>query len=112
MVETTVMTESTDEFIDTSEKIEILSTDDLKIKTIGELLSNDSSRVILNLISSQEMTASEISNKTQMSLELVRYHLQKMLDIGTVNISKTEKNTREQTLVPMSAFSTVSFCGL
>lgn len=88
--------DSFDDTLTKSDKIEILSTDDLKIKAIGELLSNDSSRMILNLISSQEMTASEISNKTHLSLELVRYHLQKMLDADIVNISKTEKNTREQ----------------
>lgn len=92
------MTESSDGLANISDKIEILSTDDLKIKALGELLNNDSSRAILNLISSQEMTASEVANKTGMSLELARYHLQKMIDSGVVNISKVEKNTREQSM--------------
>lgn len=79
-----------------SDKIEILSTDDEKIKFLGELLTNDSSRAILNLIFEQDMTALDIAKKTGLSLELVRYHIQKMLDIGMAKISKTEKNTREQ----------------
>lgn len=79
-----------------SEKIEILSTNDEKIKLLGELLTNDSSRAILNLIFEQDMTALDIAKKTGLSLELVRYHIQKMLDIGMTNISKIEKNTREQ----------------
>lgn len=92
------MTEPLGDLANISDKIEILSTDDLKIKVLGELLSNDSSRTILNLIASQEMTASEVANKTGMSLELARYHLQKMVDSGVVNISKVEKNTREQSM--------------
>jgi DNA-binding transcriptional ArsR family regulator len=79
-----------------SEKIEILSTDDDKIKLIGDLFSSDSSRKILNLLYEKELAASEIANKTKMSLELVRHHIQKMQKIGLVYVSKTQKNSREQ----------------
>ena len=80
----------------TIHKIEILSTDDAKIKTFGELISNDSSRTIFNMIFDHEMTALEIANKAGMSLELVRYHVQKMLEVGIVDVSKIGKTTREQ----------------
>lgn len=78
------------------ERIDILSTDEEKIKSLGELLSSEAGRKILNLIFIQEMSASEISNKTEMSLERVRYHLQKMLNIGIVEISRMIKNSRSQ----------------
>lgn len=79
-----------------NDSFEILSTNDEKIKKFGELLSNDNSRKILNLIYEKEMTSLEIAQKTGSSLELVRYHIQKMVEIGIVQISKTEKSSKEQ----------------
>lgn len=79
-----------------SEKIEIFSTDDLRLKSLGELLSCETSRKILNLIFDQELTALQIAEKTSLSLELTRYHLKKMVDFGLVTITKIEKSTREQ----------------
>lgn len=81
---------------DDKSTIEILSTNNDKIKQFGELLSNDTGRQILNLIYEQEMTAREISIKTGFSLELVRYHLQKMIEIGVVQVSKIGKSSKEQ----------------
>lgn len=82
--------------INNIERIDILSTDEEKIKSLGEILSSEAGRKVLNLIFIQEMSASEIANKTEMSLERVRYHLQKMQDIGIVEISKVIKNSRSQ----------------
>ena len=77
-----------------NDKIEILSTDDDKIKAVGELLSSDSSRAILKLLFNDQMTANQIAQKTETSLPLVMYHLKKMQDAGIVKISSTEKNTK------------------
>lgn len=90
------MSDSDDKLLDTSEKIEILSIDDDKLKLFGDLFSSKSSRKILNILYNNEMAASEIAIKTEMSLELVRHHLQKMQKIGLVKISKIKKNSREQ----------------
>jgi DNA-binding transcriptional ArsR family regulator len=76
------------------EKVEILSTDDEKIKLIGSLLSNDASRSILKLLFEQEMTANDIAKKTGMLLSLVIFHLQKMQEAGIVSISKIGKNSK------------------
>ena len=81
------------------EKIEILSTDDQKIKEVGELLSNDSSRRILKLLLESEMTANQIAQKTAMLLSLVIYHLKKMQDVGIVKVSRIEKNTKEHNML-------------
>ncbi|MBI3640704.1 MAG: winged helix-turn-helix transcriptional regulator [Thaumarchaeota archaeon] len=77
-----------------SEKIEILSTDDEKIKAIGELLSNDSSRGILKLLLDDTMTANQIAQKTGVSLPLAIYHLKKMQELGIVNIMAKENDTK------------------
>jgi len=81
---------------DTPEKIEIFSTDDEKIKSIGELLSNDSSREILQLLFKKELTANQIAQETDVSLQLVKYHLNKMQDMGIAKISKVGKNIKGQ----------------
>lgn len=77
-----------------NDKIEILSTDDDRIKAVGELLSSDSSRAILKLLFNEEMTANQISQKTEISLPLVMYHLKKMQETNVVKIAQTGKNTK------------------
>ena len=84
---------STDEL---SENIKILATDDKKIKSFGEILSNDSSREILQLLFNDELTASQIAQKSAISLQLVKYHLNKLQDLGVVTVSKIEKNSKSQ----------------
>lgn len=77
-----------------NDKIEILSTDDQRIKAVGELLSSDSSRTILKLLFNDQMTANQIAQKTEISLPLVIYHLKKMQEAGIVKVAQTAKNTK------------------
>lgn len=79
-----------------TENIKILATDDEKIKSFGEILSNDSSREILQLLFNDELTASQIAQKSDISLQLVKYHLNKLQDLGVVKVSKIEKNSKSQ----------------
>ena len=79
-----------------TEKIKILATDDEKIKSFGELFTNDSSREILQLLFNEELSATQIAQKTDISLQLVKYHLIKLQDLGIVKISKIEKNSKSQ----------------
>ena len=96
---------SSDEIPDDAftEKIKILATDDKKIKLFGELFTNDSSREILQLLFNEDMTANQIAQKTQISLQLVKYHLNKLQDLGVVKISKIEKNSKSQDMKIYSA---------
>ncbi len=88
---------------DITEKIKILATDDEKIKSFGELFSNDSSRKILQLLFNEELAATQIAQKTDISLQLVKYHLNKLQDLGIVKISKIEKNSKSQDMKIYSA---------
>jgi DNA-binding transcriptional ArsR family regulator len=74
--------------------VEILSTEDSKLKSIGEILSSDSSRAILKILFNDSLTANQISQKTEISLPLVIYHLKKMQDAGIVKITNIGKNTK------------------
>ena len=86
-----------------TEKIKIMATDDEKIKSFGELLTNDSSRTILQLLFNEELTALQISEKSGISLQLVKYHIIKLQDLGVVKITKIEKNSKSQDMKFYSA---------
>ncbi len=83
-----------DDPVGISDRVEILSTEDQKIKAIGEILSSDSSREILKLLFNDSLTANQISLKTTISLPLVIYHLKKMQESGVVKITSIGKNTK------------------
>lgn len=77
--------------------VKIISTEDEKIKLIGEIFSNDSSRKILKLISDgTEMTANEIAQENKMSLTLATHHLKRMQAAGMVKITRTGKSVKGQ----------------
>lgn len=76
------------------ERISIYDTDDDRLRALGEVLITDVSRTILKLLFEQTLAANEIATKTGFSLQLVRYHIKKMQDVGLVEISKIGKNTK------------------
>ncbi|MFB5620474.1 MAG: ArsR/SmtB family transcription factor [Nitrosopumilus sp.] len=80
---------------DKNEDIEIISTDDEKIKLVGEIFSNDSSRKILNLLNAgNEMTINEIAQNTDLSLALVTHHLKRMQSAQLVKVSKIGRSIK------------------
>ena len=81
---------------DSTENFKIFATDDQKIKSFGEIFTNDSSREILQLLFNEELSATQIAQKSNVSLQLVKYHLNKLQDLGVVKISKIEKNSKSQ----------------
>lgn len=77
-----------------SERVGIYGTDDDNLRALGEVLVTDVSRTILKLLFENTLTANDIAVKTEYSLQLVRYHLKKMQDVGLIEISKIGKNTK------------------
>jgi hypothetical protein len=78
--------------------VNIFSLDDEKLKILAKIISNKSSIEILNLLFYNELTANEIAQKTNMSLQLVKYYLDKMQQIELIQISKTEKNCKARNM--------------
>ncbi len=76
------------------ERVSIYDTDDERLRALGEVLITDVSRTILKLLFDETLTANEIATKTGFSLQLVRYHLKKLQDVGLVDIPKIGKNTK------------------
>ena len=82
------------ETFDADNSVNIFSLDDEKMKILAKVISNKSSIEILNLLFHHELTANEIAQKTNMSLQLVKYYLEKMQQIDLIQISKTGKNSK------------------
>ena len=72
----------------------IFASDDQRLKTLGEIFGNETSRKIITALIEDEMTSSQISEMLGLKLNLVKYHLDKMLSLEMVSIKKTTKNTR------------------
>ncbi len=69
------------------DRIKVFFSDDEKLKLLGELLSNKSSRDIIKLLIDKEGYTNEIANKLELKVSLVIHHLQKMESIGLLEIT-------------------------
>ncbi|MGI9566339.1 MAG: ArsR/SmtB family transcription factor [Nitrosopumilus sp.] len=82
---------------DTVNTVNVFSLDDEKMKVLAKVISNKSSIKILNMLfhnEEKEMTANEIAQKTDMSLQLVKHYLEKMQQVDLVCVSRTGKNSK------------------
>ncbi len=75
-------------------EVEILSMTDERLKILGEELSNDTSRAILNCIFEGKRTTGEIANTLNLSLPLVIYHIERLLKTNIIKIANVELNSK------------------
>lgn len=80
--------------IHSENNIQIFPTTDDRLKQLGEIFSNNSSREILSLLMYKEMTVMQISKESGISANLVIHHLKKMLHSDIVTITRQSKNSR------------------
>ena len=81
---------------DGSDKVKIYSSNEKRVKFLGDVLANDASRSIFLLLAQGELPAGRIADKTGMSLALVTHHLEKMQSAGVVQVSKVSKNAKNR----------------
>ena len=72
------------------DKIKIFSSEDEKLKKLGELLSNQSSRDIIKLLIEKEMYTKEIADKLDLRVNLVIHHLKKLEELELLQIENKE----------------------
>jgi DNA-binding transcriptional ArsR family regulator len=87
------------------DKIKVFSSEDEKLKLLGELLSSKSSRDIIKLLSKKQMYTNEIATKLDMRVSLVIHHLKKMEELGLLKVThkqivKKGNNHRYFKMVP------------
>ncbi len=94
------MIESNDKFHDMTGHLAkdcnhiVFSSDDQRLKILGEIFGNTTSRSIITILIESEMTATQISDRLDIKLNLVMYHLEKMMSLQIISITKRTKNSR------------------
>ena len=69
-----------------NDKIKVFDSDENKLKILGELLSNDTSRRMIKLLIEQESYTNQIAKLLDIRVSLVIHHLKKMEEIGILEI--------------------------
>lgn len=72
----------------------IFSSDDQRLELLGQIFGNKTSRDIITNLIEEEMTAMQISDKLGIKLNLVLYHLKKMMELQIISVARTTKNSR------------------
>lgn len=94
------MPDSTDKESDLSVKpeeyIEVISTDDERIKIIGEELANDTGRAIFGKISQGVTSSNELAKTLEISLPLVNWHINRLLSVGLIKVDKVEMSQKNK----------------
>ena len=85
-----------------AEKVEVVVTDDARVKKIGEAFSDDTSRRIVERILEGASSALEVSRALNVSLPLVAYHLERLLEVGLIRVSAVKPSRKGR---PMRIYS-------
>jgi hypothetical protein len=81
-----------------NQNIQVFPSDDNRLKNLGEIFSNESSRKILTLLLEKELTIMDISNESGISANLIIHHLKKMISSDIATITKETTNSRGRPL--------------
>ena len=66
------------------EKFVLVSLDEKKAKDLAEVISNNTSRKILDFLSEKEATSIDISKKLGIAISTVEYNIKKLVESGLV----------------------------
>ena len=88
--------ENSDLSIHAEEYIEIISTEDERIKIIGEELANDTGRAIFGKISQGISSSNDLAKALNVSLPLVTWHINRLLSVGLIKIEKIEMSSKNK----------------
>ncbi|MDE1765164.1 MAG: winged helix-turn-helix transcriptional regulator [Thaumarchaeota archaeon] len=78
------------------EYIEVISTEDERIKIIGEELANDTGRAIFGKISQGVTSSNELAKALEISLPLVNWHINRLLGVGLIKVEKVEMSQKNK----------------
>lgn len=67
-------------------KIKVFGNDEESLKILGQLLSNETSRKIIGLLTEKEMYTNEISKTLGIQMNLTIHHIQKLEEIGLLTV--------------------------
>src|SRR2546421_5406516 len=82
--------------IKAEEYLEIISTEDERIKIIGEELANDTGRAIFGKISQGIASPNDLAKALNISLPLINWHINRLLSVGLVKVEKIELSSKNK----------------
>ena len=88
--------ESDDLAIKAEEHLEIISTEDERIKIIGEELANDTGRAIFGKISQGIASPNDLAKALDISLPLINWHINRLLSVGLVKVEKIKLSSKNK----------------
>jgi len=88
--------ENSDLSIRAEEYIEVISTEDERIKIIGEELANDTGRAIFGKISQGISSSNDLAKALNVSLPLITWHINRLLSVGLIKIEKIEMSSKNK----------------
>lgn len=88
--------DNADFLVKAQEHIEVISTEDERIKIIGEELANDTGRAIFGKISQGMASTNDLAKALDVSLPLVNWHITRLLDVGLIKIEKIELSSKNK----------------
>ena len=68
-------------------EIKVFGNDDESLKTLGQLLSNETSRKIIQLLTHKEMYTNQISKKLGIQMNITIFHLKKLVELGLLIVT-------------------------
>ena len=90
-------TQETDDLtVKAEEYLEIISTEDERIKIIGEELANDTGRAIFGKISQGIASPNDLAKALNISLPLINWHINRLLSVGLVKVEKIELSSKNK----------------
>src|SRR6267143_4000559 len=88
--------ETDDLAVKAEEYLEIISTEDERIKIIGEELANDTGRAIFGKISQGIASPNDLAKALNISLPLINWHINRLLSVGLVKVEKIELSSKNK----------------
>ncbi|MBI1829506.1 MAG: winged helix-turn-helix transcriptional regulator [Thaumarchaeota archaeon] len=85
-----------DFMITMEDSVEILTTDSDRLKIIGEEISNDTGRAVLSKLFEGITSVSEIAKSLDISVQLVAWHIERLLNAGLIRIHKVELSSKNK----------------
>ncbi|MDE1832590.1 MAG: helix-turn-helix transcriptional regulator [Thaumarchaeota archaeon] len=85
-----------DPLLKLEDSIEILTTDDERLKVIGEEISNETGRAVLSKLFEGVTSVSAIASSLDVSMQLVGWHIQRLSKVGLITVMHIEKSSKNK----------------
>jgi len=67
--------------------IRVFGNDDESLRILGQILSNETSRKIIQLLTQEEMYTNQISKRLGIQMNTIIFHLKKLVEVGLVTVT-------------------------